>query len=166
MPVLFDWLRLTARRPIAPASPTPALRKVREGRGTHPIGDGGEIKSLGHPAHGGFARDDRLRRFSKSLPRPPHRQQCHFGWAVQGGWPGVPVPGQWVPRPCVLCKGGCDAACTMGLVMPSGLHRTYGAHHCTLSLPRATGDCLFSRPRAAAIVSLRSWNRLASAIGS
>jgi hypothetical protein len=34
MPVLFDWLRLTARRPIAPASPTPALRKVREGRGT------------------------------------------------------------------------------------------------------------------------------------
>ena len=34
----------------------------------------------------------------------------------------------WVPRPCVFCKGGYDAACTMGL-MPSGLHRTYGAHH-------------------------------------
>src|SRR6202046_2067090 len=34
-----------------------------------------------------------------------------------------------VPRPCVLCKGGYDAADTMGFVMPSGLHRTYGAHH-------------------------------------
>ncbi len=50
-----------------------------------------------------------------------------------GGWPGLsvfplPVPEQWVPRPCVLCKGGYDAACTMGLFMPSGLHRTYGAH--------------------------------------
>ena len=41
----------------------------------------------------------------------------------------LPVPGQWVPRPCVFCKGGYDAACTMGFVMPSGLHRTYGAHH-------------------------------------
>src|SRR5258706_7645210 len=41
----------------------------------------------------------------------------------------LPVPELWVPRPCVLCKGGYDAACTMGLVMPSGLHRTYGAHH-------------------------------------
>ena len=29
--------------------PTPALRKVREGRGTHGVGDVGEIKSLGHP---------------------------------------------------------------------------------------------------------------------
>jgi putative transposase len=34
-----------------------------------------------------------------------------------------------VPRPCVFGKGGYDAACTMGFVMPSGLHRTYGAHH-------------------------------------
>ena len=41
----------------------------------------------------------------------------------------VPVPELWVPRFCVLCKGGYDAAGTMGLVMPSGLHRTYGAHH-------------------------------------
>ena len=41
----------------------------------------------------------------------------------------VPVPELWVPRSCVLCKGGYDAAGTMGLVMPSGLHRTYGAHH-------------------------------------
>jgi len=41
----------------------------------------------------------------------------------------LPVPEQWVPRSCVLCKGGCDAACTIGFVMPSGLHRTYGAHH-------------------------------------
>jgi len=41
----------------------------------------------------------------------------------------LPVTELWVPRPCVLGKGGSDAACTMGFVMPSGLHRTYGAHH-------------------------------------
>ena len=41
----------------------------------------------------------------------------------------VPVPGLWVPRSCVLCKGGYDAAGTMGFIMPSGLHCTYGAHH-------------------------------------
>jgi putative transposase len=41
----------------------------------------------------------------------------------------IPVPERWVPRPCVLCKGGNDGACTMWFVMPSGLHRTYGAHH-------------------------------------
>jgi len=29
--------------------PTPALRKVREGRGTHCVSDASEIKSLGHP---------------------------------------------------------------------------------------------------------------------
>ncbi len=50
------------------------------------------------------------------------------------GWPSLPsfflpVPELWVPRPCVFCKGGYDAACSMLLVMPSGLHRTYGAHH-------------------------------------
>ena len=28
-----------------------------------------------------------------------------------------------------FCKGGYDAADTMRFVMPSGLHRTYGAHH-------------------------------------
>ena len=52
----------------------------------------------------------------------------------RGGWPALsvsflPVPELWVPRPCAFCKGGYDAACTMLLVMPSGLHRTYGAHH-------------------------------------
>ena len=51
-----------------------------------------------------------------------------------GGWPALlvfffPVSELWVPRPCVLCKGGYDAADIMGFVMPSGLHRTYGAHH-------------------------------------
>src|SRR5277367_2644683 len=40
-----------------------------------------------------------------------------------------PIPELWVPRPCVVCKGGYDAACTIWFVMPSGLHRTYGAHH-------------------------------------
>jgi hypothetical protein len=34
---------------LAPAFPTPALRKKREGRGTHFLADDGEIKSLGHP---------------------------------------------------------------------------------------------------------------------
>jgi putative transposase len=34
-----------------------------------------------------------------------------------------------VPRPCAFCKGGYDAACTIGFIVPSGLHRTYGAHH-------------------------------------
>ena len=35
--------------PVAQAFPTPALRKVREGRGTRRVGDANEIKSLGHP---------------------------------------------------------------------------------------------------------------------
>ena len=34
-----------------------------------------------------------------------------------------------VPRPCVFCKGGYDAACTTGIVMLCGLHRICGAHH-------------------------------------
>jgi REP element-mobilizing transposase RayT len=41
----------------------------------------------------------------------------------------LPVPELWVPRPCVFCKGGYEAAGTMGFTMPSGLHRTYAAHH-------------------------------------
>jgi hypothetical protein len=36
-------------QPLAPAFPTPALRKEREGRGTHFVADASEIKSLGHP---------------------------------------------------------------------------------------------------------------------
>ena len=53
----------------------------------------------------------------------------------RGGWPSLstlpllPIEELWVPRPCAFCKGGYDAADTMGFVMPSGLHRTYGAHH-------------------------------------
>ncbi len=34
-----------------------------------------------------------------------------------------------MPRPRAFCEGGHDAACTILLVVPSGLHRTYGAHH-------------------------------------
>jgi hypothetical protein len=37
--------------PIAQAVPTPALRKVREGRSTHLAADGRKIKSLGPSAH-------------------------------------------------------------------------------------------------------------------
>jgi len=33
----------------------------------------------------------------------------------------------WVPRPCVLGKGGYGAACTMGFVMPGGLIKTLRA---------------------------------------
>jgi REP element-mobilizing transposase RayT len=40
-----------------------------------------------------------------------------------------PVPELWVPRPRAFCEGGYDTACSMRFVMPSGLHRTYGAHH-------------------------------------
>ena len=34
-----------------------------------------------------------------------------------------------MPRSRVLGEGGYGAACTMCFAMPSGLHRTYGAHH-------------------------------------
>ena len=44
-------------------------------------------------------------------------------------WFFFPVSKPWVPRPCDFCKGGNDAAGSMGLVMPAGLHRSYGAHH-------------------------------------
>jgi len=52
-----------------------------------------------------------------------------------GGWPTLstliffPILNLWVPRPRVFCEGGYGAADIMGFAMPSGLHRTYGAHH-------------------------------------
>ncbi len=49
--VLFDLLRRRDQTHSTHAFPIPALRKVREGRATHPVGDGGEIKNLGHPAN-------------------------------------------------------------------------------------------------------------------
>jgi Transposase IS200 like len=72
----------------------------------------------------------------------------------------------WVPRPCVFCKGGCDAADIMCFIMPSGLHRTYGAHHLHFITCSATGDCLFWATRAVAIPSLTFSNRLASVTAS
>src|SRR5277367_6821914 len=42
------------------------------------------------------------------------------------------VPKPWVPRPCVFCKGGYDAADIIWFIMPIGLHRnaaTTAAHH-------------------------------------
>jgi hypothetical protein len=66
-------------------------------------------------------------------PSGRRRSRCNLsisGWRVaQLSAFSLPVLKLWVPRPCVLCKGGYDAAYTIGLVMPSGLHRTYGAHH-------------------------------------
>jgi hypothetical protein len=35
----------------------------------------------------------------------------------------------WVPHPCVFARVGRDAADSIRLVMPRGLHRYYGAHH-------------------------------------
>jgi hypothetical protein len=49
------WTKISFRVPVAgwtrvvPTVPTPALRKLREGRGTHCVGDASEIKSPGHP---------------------------------------------------------------------------------------------------------------------
>lgn len=67
----------------------------------------------------------------------------------------LPVTELGVPRPCVLGKGGYDAACTMGFVMPSGLHRTYGAHH----LHFITCSCYRRWPL---LNSVRSRNRFLS----
>jgi putative transposase len=47
-----------------------------------------------------------------------------------------------VPRPRDFGEGGYDAADTMGFVMPSGLHRTYGADH----LHFITNSCYQRRP--------------------
>jgi hypothetical protein len=41
-------------KPLAQALSTPALRKVREGQGTHCVADVSEIKSLGHPPSAAF----------------------------------------------------------------------------------------------------------------
>jgi len=49
-----------------------------------------------------------------------------------------------VPRPCAFCKGGQDAACTMGFDMPSGLQRTYDAHH--LHFITITCSCYWRLP--------------------
>jgi hypothetical protein len=46
LPTPFLFLR---HKPAALCVAVPALRKVREGRGTHCIGEASEIKSLGHP---------------------------------------------------------------------------------------------------------------------
>ena len=56
-----------------------------------------------------------------------------------GGWPALPsrffafpVPELWVPRPCVLCKGGYDAACTMSLLCPAACIEPTALIICTL----------------------------------
>jgi hypothetical protein len=68
--------------------------------------------------------------------RPAHLavEESPLHSLTRDGWPGVLQVFAsrfeiWVPRSCVSCKGGYDAADTMRLVMPSGLHRTYDAHH-------------------------------------
>ena len=59
-----------------------------------------------------------------------------------------PVPVPAVGAPSLRCLQGRVRCCLYyGLVMPSGLHRTYGAHHLHLSPPPATGGCLFCAAR-------------------
>jgi hypothetical protein len=53
--------------------------------------------------------------------------------ASVGGWPSfsivfLSVPEQWVPALAFFARAGSDAVCTISF-MPSGLHRTYSAHH-------------------------------------
>jgi hypothetical protein len=47
--VLPTQLLSACTKPVAYAFAVPALRKEREGRGTHCVADASEIKSLGHP---------------------------------------------------------------------------------------------------------------------
>src|SRR5580704_4324383 len=95
------------------------------------------------------------------------------------GWPRLPCfpfPFQncWCPvlaffaRACPELAEGAgtmlpilfDLLCPAACIAPTALIT------CTLSLPRATGDCLFCAARSAAIHSLKFWNRLASVIAS
>ena len=46
-----------------------------------------------------------------------------------------PVPELWVPRPCAFCKGGYDAADTMGWSCPAVCIAPTALTICTLSLP-------------------------------
>jgi hypothetical protein len=53
----FGMSGLCGVKPLAQAFPNPALRKEREGRGTHLVGDASEIESPGHPpVWGSFCR--------------------------------------------------------------------------------------------------------------
>ncbi len=63
-------------------------------------------------------------------------------------------------------ESGYDAADTMGFVMPSGLHRTYGADHLHFITCSCYRRCRFSVKRAAEIASLRLSNRCDVSTGS
>jgi hypothetical protein len=104
-------------------------------------------------------------------PGPPARLNSDVNLRCSRIYPGrvarlfvfsFPVPERWVPRPCVLCKGGPDAACTTGLSCPAACIGPTALITCTLSLPRATGDCPCGAPRAAAKSSFRFRNRRTS----
>src|ERR1022692_214777 len=69
---------------------------------------------------------------------------CQQKWKLPmaGGPPipfhfSFPFESRGCPVLAFFARAGSDAACTMGVVMPSGLHRTYGAHH----LHFITGSC-------------------------
>ena len=70
-----------------------------------------------------------------------------------------------MPRPCVLGKGGYDAACRMWLNRPSGLQRTYGVHHLHFITCPCDRRLPFLRTARSRDRFFRFWNRVASATG-
>ncbi len=79
-----------------------------------------------------------------------------------GGWPSLsilfslPVPEPWVPRPCVFCKGGYDAADTMRCYacrLASHLRRAPSALYHVLMLPPIGFSTHRAQPRSLAVDS-------------
>ncbi len=134
--------------PIAQAFPIPALRKIREGRAPALILPSKEIKRS----------ITRLYVCFRSIKFRECRPLLSFSF--------FPIPKLWVPRPCDFCKGGNDAADTMGSSCPADCIALTGRITCTLSLARAIGDCLIYATPAAATASSPSWSRHGNAIVS
>src|SRR5580704_17979452 len=65
----------------------------------------------------------------------------------------LPVPEPWVPRPCVLCKGGYDVPVPWGLLCPAACIAPTANITCTLSLALATGGYRCCAPHAAGTLS-------------
>ena len=77
-------------------------------------------------------------------PRAPNLFRLLFGGWQALSWLLIFLPKTepWVPRPCVFCKGGSDAADIIGLAMSPRLQRFYGAH----PLHFITCSCFRRRP--------------------
>ena len=109
-----------------------------------------ELSKVQERAAKWFASIPQSNRSKKQLPR------------LTAGGPGFlglfsfPVPELWVPRPCGLCKGGYDAAGTMGFSCPAACIAVTVLIICTLSPPVVTSAALCS---AAAAIALSSFAR-------